>query len=113
MDEKRLIDANEFKSYLKNSAKLEKKRGTIDFVCNVINWCAKEIDKAATVNPISYTSNVNQRYAACDEFVCRRCGLHLEDWRRFIIDPDTGESELYEYEFKYCPECGAAIMESE
>jgi hypothetical protein len=112
-DDKRLIDANEFKSYLENSAKLEKKRGTVDYVHNAISWAARQIDYAPTVKSIPRTSNCNKRYAPCDEFLCRRCGLHLEDWRRFIFDPETGEPELYEYEFKYCPECGAAIMESE
>lgn len=60
-DEKRLIDANEFKSYLKNSAKLEKKRGTVDFVHKVISWAARQIDYAPTVNPIPRTSNCNKR----------------------------------------------------
>lgn len=40
-----------------------------------------------------------------DDFVCSNCGIHLADWHR--ID---GE-DWVEYEFKYCPNCGAKVIE--
>lgn len=46
----------------------------------------------------------------CDEFICHKCGIHIEDWKRIKIDPDDGEKELCEYTFKHCPECGAKII---
>lgn len=40
-----------------------------------------------------------------DDFVCSNCGIHLADWYR--ID---GE-DWFEYEFKYCLNCGAKVVE--
>ena len=45
----------------------------------------------------------------CDEFICHKCGIHVEDWKQIKIDPDDGEKELCEYKFKHCPECGAKV----
>ena len=44
-----------------------------------------------------------------DEFVCSKCGIHLEGWTRVVTDEDDGELYYYEYEFKYCPNCGAKM----
>lgn len=40
-----------------------------------------------------------------DEFVCSKCGIHLYDWIR------VRDEDYYEYEFKYCPNCGAKVVE--
>ena len=40
-----------------------------------------------------------------DDFVCSKCGIHLYDWVR-VCDEDW-----YEYEFKYCPNCRAKVVE--
>ena len=108
-----LIDGADFQRYLKSSAKLEKRRGTISPVHQVISWCARQLDYVPKACAVPLTTNDNEQYAACDEFRCRRCGLHLEDWRRITNDPDTGEEEYYEYELKFCPECGAAVVDGE
>lgn len=26
--------------------------------------------------------------AQCDQFICSECGIHLEDWRRLVVDKD-------------------------
>lgn len=44
--------------------------------------------------------------AYCDDFLCSKCGIHLTDWFRM----DAEEEDRYEYEFKFCPECGAKII---
>ena len=44
-----------------------------------------------------------------DEFVCSECGIVLEGWTRVVTDEDDGELFYYEYEFKYCPNCGAKM----
>lgn len=49
-----------------------------------------------------------QHYA--DEFRCSGCGLWLESWIRIEADPDDGELVYTEYEFKFCPECGAKVV---
>lgn len=44
-----------------------------------------------------------------DEFKCSVCGITLEGWSRVVTDEDDGELYYYEYEFKYCPNCGAKM----
>lgn len=53
--------------------------------------------------------NVAERYADCDEFVCSKCGIHLEEWVEVSIDEDYDDEIHSEYVFKYCPNCGAKI----
>lgn len=52
--------------------------------------------------------------AQCDQFICSKCGIHLEDWRMLVEEEyDYGYTEManYEYEFKFCPNCGRKIVE--
>lgn len=51
----------------------------------------------------------NRIYHEVDEFICPHCGLHLEDWIRYVYDDDFCEKHGQEYVFKYCPECGSKI----
>ena len=49
-----------------------------------------------------------------DQFICSECGIHLEDWVRVEYDEDWGyppEKFIYEYAFKYCPNCGRKIVD--
>ena len=59
------------------------------------------------------TRNVGKDYAACDQFVCEKCGIELQGWKKVERDPDDGEEYHCEYIFKRCPECGAIIVEEE
>lgn len=54
-----------------------------------------------SLQPLTY--NENRDYIDCDEFICHKCGIHVEDWKQIKIDPDDGEKELCEYKFKHCP----------
>ena len=47
--------------------------------------------------------------AGCDQFVCSNCGIELQDWHRAERDEDDGDTTYHEYEFNYCPNCGAKI----
>lgn len=49
------------------------------------------------------TSNLSE-VSGCDQFICKECGLHLEDWYRL-----DGAAWLEEYEFKFCPNCGRKV----
>ena len=53
--------------------------------------------------------NENHDYAECDQFVCSNCGIELQDWHRVERDIDTSDITYHQYEFKYCPNCGARI----
>ena len=47
-----------------------------------------------------------------DEFHCSKCGLILEDYTKKVIDEDDGDVYHFEYEIKFCPECGLKVGEN-
>ena len=53
--------------------------------------------------------NENHDYEGCDQFVCSNCGIELQDWHRVERDEDDDDVTYHQYEFKYCPNCGARI----
>ena len=61
------------------------------------------------IEPVKHGRNENQKFHEVDEFRCSECGLHLEDWTRYVHDEDSDDVYAKEYGFKYCPECGAKI----
>lgn len=58
--------------------------------------CTKHGYNATELNPV-------------DEFICSECGTIFEDTNLCEVDVDTGDRTYYEYEFKYCPNCGAQM----
>ena len=46
-----------------------------------------------------------------DEFTCSKCGITLVDYVRQIVDEDY-ETTYHEYEIKYCPNCGAKVVQN-
>ena len=52
--------------------------------------------------------NENRDYDSCDQFVCSNCGIELQDWHA-VERSEDGDITFHEYEFKYCPNCGAEM----
>lgn len=106
MKEKRLIDADNLLIAFNNA--LCAAYGKVDyaFVEGVVNG-ERPVDPES-LRPLTY--NENRDYIDCDEFICHKCGIHVEGWKQIKIDPDDGEKELCEYTFKHCPECGAKVV---
>ena len=51
-----------------------------------------------------------------DEFICKKCGIYLKDYIKVVMDEDNDgyiDEQHYEYEPKFCPECGAKIKDGE
>ena len=44
-----------------------------------------------------------------DGFTCSECGITIIDFREEKVDEDYNAS-WYEYEIKYCPNCGAKVV---
>lgn len=57
--------------------------------------------------------NENKDYDDCDQFVCSNCGIELQDWHQVERDEDDGNVSYHEYEFHFCPNCGAKIESEE
>lgn len=67
--------------------------------------------KAADVQPIVDTENMA---TVPDEFICKKCGIYLKDYIKVVMDEDNDgyiDEQHYEYEPKFCPECGAKVKD--
>ena len=71
-------------------------------------WICEPIDKAIEVLS-KKCHNENHDYAGCDQFVCSNCGIELQDWHQVERDEDDGDITYHEYEFRFCPNCGAKL----
>ena len=68
---------------------------------------------AADVQPIIETENMA---IVSDEFICKKCGIYLKDYIKVVMDEDNDgyiDEQHYDYEPKYCPECGAKIKDGD
>lgn len=63
----------------------------------------------ADVQPVVGTENMA---TVSDEFICKKCGIYLKDYIKVVMDEDNDgyiDEQHYDYEPKFCPECGAKI----
>lgn len=69
----------------------------------------KDVKALPSVTPTTKKChNENRDYDSCDQFVCSNCGIELQDWHA-VERSEDGDITYHEYEFKYCPNCGARI----
>ena len=71
-------------------------------------FCEIERMPTADVVEVKHGENIGTLHPV-DEFICSECGIVLEGWTKVVTDEDDGEMYFYEYEFKYCPNCGARM----
>ena len=67
-----------------------------------------EVPESSVTPTTKKCHNIGTDYAECDQFVCSNCGIELQDWRRVERDED-GDITYHEYEFRFCPNCGAKL----
>lgn len=67
----------------------------------VVAWNTRVTDD----KPVVRGENIGT-LAESDQFICSKCGIHLQDWVRVEVEAD-GDLGIYEYVFNFCPNCGA------
>lgn len=90
--------------------------------CENICRCAKDkCDKekcpiltapAADVAKVKHGHNTT-RFNPVDEFICSECGFMCVDYSEMKYDEDGEYVYFCEYEFNYCPHCGAKMDRNE
>lgn len=65
--------------------------------------------ESGTLKETTICKNITKCHPV-DEFICSECGLILQDYCKKRLDED-GDENLYEFEIKYCPTCGAKVVE--
>ena len=69
--------------------------------------------ESADVQPVVDTENMA---TLSDEFICKKCGIYLKDYIKVVMDEDNDgyiDEQHYEYEPKFCPECGAKVKDGD
>ena len=46
-----------------------------------------------------------------DGFTCSECGITIVDYVEERFDEEEYDTTYHEYEIKYCPNCGAKVVE--
>lgn len=111
-NEVRLIDGNRLVKCLKNKRLHilnENENNGAAVFADIIDLIEYEpeiyvLQKEADVAPVVHGKNITDMHPV-DEFICSECGIDLTEFCRY--DPE--EDVAYEYEFKYCPNCGAKM----
>ena len=104
-------DAISRKAAIDGLASIAKAKAKSDAQKSMMGRSMYFIEHLPPVSPARPTGhNCNTDYAECDQFVCSECGIELQDWHRVERDEDNGEVSYHEYEFKFCPNCGAKLV---
>ncbi len=70
----------------------------------------EELGKVESANIVEVKHGYNETNVhPVDEFVCSECGLIMRDISRYQYDEDSGDEDCFEFEFRYCPNCGAKM----
>ena len=110
MAELRLVDANALPNYkCQVTATIGDQKGPAEM--RFVFW--QDIEKAPTIDavPVVHAENVTPTHST-DMFVCGNCGFTCEITKLIYEDedhPEVGIPIAFEYDCKYCPDCGAKM----
>ena len=79
---------------------------------DIYNRLAELEDKIeqGTLREQKTCKNISEMHPA-DGFTCSECGITVIDFREERVDEEDCTASWYEYEMKYCPNCGAKVVE--
>ena len=76
--------------------------GSFEEDCGHCNGTGKVCEEKVCIN-------IGADYDDTDQFICSRCGIHLQGFVRVELDEDECDETHHEYRLWYCPNCGARI----
>lgn len=102
---KRYIDADKFIKYLGFENTEEERDENIGEVVTL-----QDFDNQITedVQEVRHGKNLTKAHPV-DEFICSECGYMTEDCTEKKYSQDGDYCYLCEYEYKFCPNCGAKM----
>ena len=65
---------------------------------------------AVDVVEVKHGENITKKHPV-DEFICSECGLIMRDLTEVRIEEDNEDECYFEFEVKFCPNCGVKIRE--
>ena len=74
------------------------------------SYSAIQVHNSPTIEaePVRHGRNISCMNPV-DGFLCSECHTKIEGYYKVVYDEDTEDYNHYEYEFKYCPNCGARM----
>lgn len=93
-------NANEARAQLMEKFKL---------ACNKLAELEDKIEQG-TLKEEKTCKNVGEMHPV-DGFTCSECGISLEDYSEKEVDEENGDITYREYMLRYCPNCGAKVVE--
>lgn len=102
---KRYIDADKFIEYLGFENTEEERDENIYAIVRL-----QDFDNQITedVQKVKHGKNLTKAHPV-DEFICSECGYMTEDCTEKKYSQDGDYCYLCEYEYKFCPNCGAKM----
>lgn len=83
--------------------------GRIDEVFDRLAELEDKIEQG-TIKEEKTCKNVSEMHPV-DGFTCSECGISLVDYVEERVDEEEYDTTYHEYEIKYCPNCGAKVVE--
>lgn len=87
-----------------------------DGIMAALDMCKRLINEAVIASDVQPVVDTENMATVSDEFICQKCGIYLKDYVKVVMDEDNDgyiDEQHYEYEPKYCPECGAEVRDGD
>lgn len=79
------------------------------FACNKLADLEDKIEQGTLIEQKT-CKNISEIHPV-DGFTCSECGISLEDYSEKEVDEESGDITYREYMLRYCPNCGAKVVE--
>lgn len=82
-------------------------------MCKYCEYMIDDIEAMKTAD-VQFVATTENMAVISDEFICKKCGIYLKNYIKVVMNEDNDgyvDEQHYDYEPKFCPECGAKVKE--